>query len=95
MRSRHPDALAVELDLDVVADEADGVGLQIFGGRRVEHLAGADVEARGMQRALDGFAVEPAVGQARIGMGADIVGGEESSVAVVDARSNGPRPRRR
>ncbi len=74
---------SVELDLDLLVDDAHRVGLQIFGRRRVEHLSGADIKAGGMQRALDQLAVEPAVGEPGIGMSADVVGREKSAVDVV------------
>jgi hypothetical protein len=51
----------VELDLDFAVDDADGVGFQIFGCRWVEHLSGANVETRRVQRALDQLTVEPAI----------------------------------
>src|SRR5215472_1769249 len=52
----------VEADLDFLADYAHRISLQIFGRRWIEHLSGADVEPRGMQRALDRLAIEPAIG---------------------------------
>ena len=95
---------SVELDLDLVVDEADRVGLRDLGRRRVEHLAGADVEARGMQRALDQLAVEPAVGQAGHRHGCRYCRWRKSAVEVVerdrtardlDAERHRPRPDRR
>src|SRR5437763_7468044 len=76
-------ALSVELDLYFPVDDAHRVGLQIFGRGRVEHPSGADIKAGGVQRTLDELAVEPAVGQPGIGVGADVVGREKSAVDVV------------
>ena len=52
---------SVEFDLDFAVDDADRVGFQIFDCRRVEHLSGTDIKARGMEWALDRVAVEPSV----------------------------------
>jgi len=67
MRARYPRhrsglrRCSVEFDLDFAVDDADGVGFQIFDRRRVEHLSGTDIKARGMEWALDRVAVEPSV----------------------------------
>jgi hypothetical protein len=39
---------SVELDLDLIVDDADEVGLQIFRRRGVEHFAGPDVKTGGV-----------------------------------------------
>src|SRR6202023_3842483 len=75
---------SVEADLYLVVDDAHRVSLQILGRRRVQHLAAADVKTRGMQRALDHLAVEPAVGQAGIGVSANIIGCKEVAVGGVE-----------
>src|SRR6266481_1552531 len=77
-------AVLIEADLDLAVDDAHRVRLQILGRRRVQHLAAADVKPRGMQRALDYLAIEPAVGQAGIGVSADVVCCKEVAVGVVE-----------
>src|SRR5271165_6808872 len=74
---------SAEPNLDLVTDNPHLVGLQVLGRRRVEHLSGANVEARGMQRTLDHLAVEPAVGQAGIGVGANIVRRKKATIGSV------------
>src|SRR4029077_6319044 len=66
-------AVSIEADLDLAVDDAHRVRFQILRRRRVQHLAAADVKTRGMQRALDHFPVEPAVGQAGVSVSANIV----------------------
>src|SRR6266700_361824 len=67
-----------------VADEADRVGLEVVGHRRAQGLAGLDVEPPGMQRAFDLALVEPAVRELGVGMGADVVGGLDGAVEIVE-----------
>ena len=57
----------------------DRIDPQALGRRPGQHLAGADVEQRLMQRALDRVALHEAVGERRIGVRADAVGGKISS----------------
>src|SRR6266481_8813920 len=61
-------AVSIEPNLNLVVDDTHRIDLQILGRRRVEHLSAADVKARSMQRAFDHLTVEPAVGQAGIGV---------------------------
>src|SRR6266852_6120974 len=72
------------LDLDVVADDAHGVDRDVLVDRRSERLAGAHLEAPGMERALDAVAVEPALGQHGKGVGADIVGGKDLAIEIIE-----------
>ena len=60
------------------------VGLQIVGRRGVEHRSSADVEACGVQRTLDHFAIEPPVGQAGIGVSANIISRKEAAISGVE-----------
>ena len=46
--------------------------------------AGADVELAGMQRAFDHVPLEPAIGQQREGMAADVVGAEPLTLDPVE-----------
>jgi len=58
--------------------------LQIDFSRGANCFAGADVELAAMQRALDDRIVEPAVGQQRVGMAADIIRCKDIAADVVE-----------
>ena len=51
---------AVKALADLVVDDADGIGLQIDGRRRVEHLSGSNIETGRVQGTLDQLADEAA-----------------------------------
>jgi hypothetical protein len=57
---------------------------QVAGDRVAQGLARPHVELAAMRRAFDDVAVQPAVRQQGVGMGADVVGGEERAVHVVN-----------
>ena len=59
-------------------------------GRRAQGLAGAYVEACGMQRALDAAILQPAVGELGVFMGADVVGGAKVAARQVIQRNLTP-----
>src|SRR5216683_3417951 len=77
-------SLSARLHLDVVADDADGEDLDILVHWWAERLPGAHLEPPGMEGAFDAVAVEPAVGQHGEGMGANIVGGEDLAIDIVE-----------
>ena len=77
-------ALSGELELDAAVDETRRLGRERDLGRRAGRGAGADVEAALVQRALDLVAFEKAVAQARVAVGADVVGGEDGAVDEVE-----------
>src|SRR5665213_1388032 len=77
-------ALCVEPDLDIVADDTHRIGLEVVADRRAEALAGLHLEPSAMQRAFDDLAVEPALGQLGVGVGAEVVGGVDFAVDVVE-----------
>ena len=83
-RFRPPDAACAdsrpfEIDEDGVAFNLHRVGLDILGQRRAQRLAGADVEAALVQRALDLAVLDETFAQQRQRMGADAGSGEDPS----------------
>src|SRR5205814_8788197 len=82
---RDADLLAelIQLHLDLVADDAHRIGLEVLGAGRRGRLAGLHIKATGMQRAFDLALVEPPVGQLGVSVGADVVGGVERAVELV------------
>src|SRR5579872_194368 len=73
-----------QLDLDLVALLAHRVGLDCLGAGRRGGAASLDVEPAGVQRTLDLAAVEPAVGEFGVGVGADVVGAKERPGEIVE-----------
>src|SRR6185437_8718616 len=73
-----------QLDLNLFADQTDFVGLDRIDAGRRRGRPGLDVEAAGVQRALDLAAVEPTVRQFGVGVGAHVIGRVKSSIEVVE-----------
>ena len=73
-----------DVDQDVVAVNLAGVDGDRLGGRQAERLAGAQVEARTVQVALDLAVAHIAFGQRNGGVGALVGDGVESAAAVHD-----------
>ena len=64
---------SVERDVDVAVVDLDGVGRDRLGGRQAGGLAGAQVEARAVQPALERAAVDLALGERDLGVRAHVV----------------------
>src|SRR5579859_4839224 len=64
--------------------DPDRVGLDVAGHRKAQRLAGSDVEAPGMERALDRAIVEEPVRQQGEGVRTDIPGGVEFALDLID-----------
>src|ERR1700730_9787206 len=79
-----PPLASAQLDLDVVADDLDRIDLDVVVDRRSKGLSRPHVEAPGMERAFDAVAVEPAIRQQRGGVRADVVGGADLAIEVVE-----------
>src|SRR6266704_6592062 len=62
-----------------------GVGADVLGAGLADRLAGRDVKLPLVQRAFDLLALDEAVGEARLSVGAGVVRGENSSAEVVQA----------
>src|SRR6201982_1131161 len=86
---RSPDGVgrgsAREIDLNLVADDSYLVGLEIARDGGAQTLPGLDFDTPGMERTLDPLAVEPAVGEHGEGVGANIVGGVDRAVEIVES----------
>src|SRR6266508_3265053 len=62
-----------------------GVGANVLGAGFANRLAGRDVKLPLVQRAFDFLAVDEAVGEARLSVGAGVVRREDFSADVVEA----------
>src|SRR4051812_37002452 len=65
-------SLLLERDVHVVAVDSHGIGQDRAGGREAGRRAGAQVEPRPVQPALDGAVLDVAVGQVDVGVRADV-----------------------
>ena len=79
-------------DEDVIAIDGDGVGGDGLGRGQAGGRAGAQVEARAVQPALDGAVLDVALGQRDVGVGADVVDRED--LAAGCGRRRAARPSR-
>src|SRR5258706_4524253 len=75
---------SAQLHEDVVALELDRVDRDVLRHRCAQRLAGLDLEAPGVQRTLDDAVLEIAVGQAGIGVRADVVGRQHLAADPLD-----------
>src|ERR1700691_3433910 len=75
---------SIQLYLDVLARHLHLIGLEVVVDRRSQPLAGLDLEPAAMQWAFDTIAVEPALAQEGESVGAEIVGGVDRTVDVVE-----------
>src|SRR6266705_5853638 len=62
-----------------------GIGANVLGAGNADRLAGRDVKLPLVQRAFDLLALDEAVGEARLSVGAGVVRGENFSAEVVQA----------
>src|SRR5262249_9852741 len=85
IRSELRKTASVDLHLDVVPLQAHGIDLDVDSDRRPHCLAGADLEAAGMERAFDDVAIEPAIGEHGEGVSADIVGSADLALDIVES----------
>src|SRR5258708_34586345 len=65
--------------------DLDGIGGDVLGAGLADRLAGRDVKLPLVQWAFDFLAVDEAVGEARLSVGAGVVRGEDFSADVVEA----------
>ena len=79
-----------DVDVHVGAAYLDGEGGDGLGGREAGGLAGAQVEARAVQPALDGAALDLALAQRDGGVGADVLDREELVAVAGDGDSWSP-----
>src|SRR5579864_1229780 len=73
-----------EIDLNVVAHDSYLVGLEIARNGWAQALPGLNLKSPRVQRTLDHLAVEPAIGEHREGMGADIVSGVDGAIEIIE-----------
>ncbi len=72
-----------DVDLDGIALDSHRQRLDVAGDRGSQALAGFGREASAMQRTFDDVAVEPAVAEIGMRVGADVMGGVDLAIDVV------------